>query len=345
MLTVKSIYINAVQFLLVASLLILSACGGGSNSITLPSSIPVPLKAKFASDNLGNLYFADTSNYIIVKVDTSGNATLFAGTLGFQGVRDGVGGKAEFYSPNDIAVDVNGNVYVTDSLKYDCVSCANNVYSSAMVLRAAIRKITPAGVVTTLAGSATAGSVSDIGTTDGIGTSARFLNPQGITTDNNGNVYVADYGNNCIRKIDSSGMVSTYGGKLGQQGIKDGTRDEALFYHPMEIKSDGAGSLYVLHTSGVGSQVRKINPDGSVVTLGTGLHADNLVVNTNTHTLYAVSQFDQGATKNKLFAISSVGQEVITGLTFPSTPWTIAFIPNNSIATLLNGVISKYVIP
>ena len=104
--------------------------------------------------------------------------SVFAGLAGSSGSNDGAGSTARFWTPFGVAVDGAGNVYVADTL--------NNT----------IRKITPNGVVSTLAGLA-----GNPGSNDGIGIHARFRNPWGVAVDNRGNVYVADTSNNTIRKI------------------------------------------------------------------------------------------------------------------------------------------------
>jgi sugar lactone lactonase YvrE len=128
-----------------------------------------------AMDTAGNVYVADMGNYLIRKITPAGVVTTFAGS-GNGGSSDGTGTAANIQSPESVATDAAGNVYVADSY--------NN-----------IRKITPTGVVTTLAGSGTAGS------SDGTSNAASFYQPIGIVTDTAGNIYVADYYNHKIRKI------------------------------------------------------------------------------------------------------------------------------------------------
>jgi sugar lactone lactonase YvrE len=138
-----------------------------------------------AVDGAGNVFVADGNN-TIRKITPSGVVTTFAGTAGSYGSADGTGGAARFSSPEGVAVDGAGNVFVADT--------GNNT----------VRKITPAGVVTTLAGSA-----DSSGSADGTGAAARFNGPQGVAVDGSGNVFVADTGNNAIRKISTSGVVTT----------------------------------------------------------------------------------------------------------------------------------------
>src|SRR6266705_3431006 len=118
---------------------------------------------------------------------------LFAGDMGSNGDADGVGAAARFNGPRAVATDSAGNVYVADTLNFT------------------IRKVTPAGEVTTLAGTA-----GVFGGTDGTGAAASFSCPAGIATDSTGNVYVADDGNNTIRKVTPAGAVSTLAGVAGQ---------------------------------------------------------------------------------------------------------------------------------
>ncbi len=138
-----------------------------------------------AVDSVGNVFVADKFNNSIRKIDLSGNVTTLAG--GDRGFADGLRSAAKFHSPQDVAVDRTGVVYVADPLNDR------------------IRKIDAMGNVTTLAGGVT-------GYADGVGTAAQFDHPVGLTVDSAGNVYVADSGNNRVRKIDPTGNVTTLAG-------------------------------------------------------------------------------------------------------------------------------------
>jgi hypothetical protein len=140
-------------------------------------------------------------------------------------------------------VDAAGNLYVTDSGSYT------------------IRKITPAGVVTTLAGTA-----GVTGSTDGPGASALFNVPLAITADTAGNLYVSDTLNRTIRKITSAGVVSTLAGTAGMSGSDDGTGAAARFQQPLGIAADAAGNVYVADDV----VIRKITPAGVVTTVAGG---------------------------------------------------------------------------
>jgi sugar lactone lactonase YvrE len=195
-----------------------------------------------AVDTNSNVYVADTGNKVIRKISGSGTVTTVAGTAGVNGSADGSGAAALFASPNGIAVDTSGNLYVSD-------------YGNSN-----IRKITSAGVVTTIAGTA-----SSIGSTDGTGAAARFKGPWGIAVDYSGNIYVADFGNSAIRKITSSGVVTTIAGTSGVTGSADGTGAAASFMMPAGVGVDASGNVYVTDT--FNSTVRKITRAGVVSTL------------------------------------------------------------------------------
>jgi hypothetical protein len=186
-----------------------------------------------ATDSSGNVYVTDRDNYTIRKITPAGVVTTLAGLAGNHGSADGTGSAARFYNPQGVATDSSGNVYVADSINSTirkitpvgvvstlaglagshgsadgtgsaarfyfpqggvATDSSGNVYV-ADTLNSTIRKITPAGVVTTLAGLA-----GSFGSADGTGSAARFYYPYGVATDSSGNVYVADAGNNTIRK-------------------------------------------------------------------------------------------------------------------------------------------------
>jgi hypothetical protein len=195
-----------------------------------------------ARDSGGNYFVADATNHTIRKVTSGGVVTTFAGTAGMSGSADGTGGAARFNNPTGVDVDSNGNVYVSDT--------TNNL----------IRKISPAGVVTTLAGL-----VGVSGTSDGQGANALFNRPTGLVVTNSGNVYVADTGNSTIREITAAGMVSTYAGMPGVAGLKDGTGIFAWFNQPLDISLASDGALLVADTGN--AVIRRITSGGVVATL------------------------------------------------------------------------------
>ena len=198
-----------------------------------------------AVDAAGNLYIADQGNYVIRKVDTTGLVTTFAGMGGIKGSANGADSLASFSGPFGVAVDAQGNVYVADA--------GNNQ----------IRMISTAGSVSTFAGTGIAGSAN--GTVD----TTTFNSPLGVAADGSGNLYVADYENNLIRKISSVGMVSTFAG-TGAAGADDGSAATATFDLPEGIAVDAAGNVYVADNGN--DRIRKITPDGQVSTLaGSGL--------------------------------------------------------------------------
>ena len=169
--------------------------------------------------------------------------TTLAGHLGTSGTNNGTGTAAQFNNPIGVAVDTNGTVYVGDRSNH------------------AIRKITSAGVVTTLAGL-----VGTSGTNDGVGVAARFNYPEDVAVDGSNYVYVADNGNSCIRKVAPDGTVTTLAGTAGSPGSDDGTNSTAQFSNPLGIAVDSASNLYVGDT---GNQtIRKITPNGVVTTIG-----------------------------------------------------------------------------
>jgi hypothetical protein len=174
----------------------------------------------------------------------SGDVSTLAGS-GTNGFADGPGSTAQFAYPFGVAADGSGNVYVADT--------DNN----------RIRKIDSLGVVSTLAGTGTAGFA------DGPGATAQFKYPYGVGVDGSGNVYVADTHNQRIRKIDSLGIVSTLAG-TGITGFADGPGATAQFKYPHGVVVDGSGNVFVADT--INQRIRKIDSLGVVSTLaGTGI--------------------------------------------------------------------------
>jgi len=193
-----------------------------------------------AVDASGNLYVADDLNYTIRKI-AGGTVSTLAGVAGQQGETNGQGPAARFYDPQNLAVDSAGNLYVADG------------HGNA------IRKVTPAGDVTTLAGSGTSGSA------DGMGTAAEFDDPTGIAVDATGNVYVADNGNDTIRVITPAGQVSTLAGSPQVAGSADGSGAAASFDGPAGVGVDIAGNVYVADSNN--DTIRMVSPAGAVTTI------------------------------------------------------------------------------
>jgi hypothetical protein len=208
----------------------------GETLFDLPSGVAMDLQS--------NVFVAD--RYTIQKITPAGQVTTLAGKERHAGREDGPGPDARFSDmEKGIALDGAGNLYVADTL--------NNK----------IRKVTLAGtnwVVTTLAGSAQAGSA------DGPGSSARFFKPSGLAVDSAGIVYVADSGNHTIRTITPEGVVSTLAGRAGKADLLDGAATNALFHTPMGVAPDGAGNVYVADTGN--RLLRKITPTRQVVSVG-----------------------------------------------------------------------------
>lgn len=250
-----------------------------------------------AVDSLGNAYIADRGNQTIRKLSAAGIVTTFAGLAGQSGTNDGFGNSARFREPIDIAIDSSDNLYVADSLNHSirkitpgglvstlagfsgtsghqdgntqiatfntpkgvAVDRAGTVYVSDC-FNYAIRKISPDGIVTTLAGNP-----AQPGSADGTNGTARFNIPIGITIGKLGELYVADFNNRVIRKVTPDGVVTTFAGLAGVSGSQDGTNAGARFSSPIDVSVDTAGNLYVAEL--FSHTVRKITPERVVTTL------------------------------------------------------------------------------
>lgn len=193
-----------------------------------------------AADAQGNAYVVDDDAYVR-KVTADGKVTTLAGAGSSNEPVDGTGSAARFASIAGIATDAAGSVYVVDAH--------------------AVRKVSPTGVVTTIAGALGWGG---FGYVDGAAAQARFSGLSGIALDADGNIYVADLINFVVRKITPDGQVSTLAGAPGQRGSADGKGAAARFRVIEKMFVDAAGNVYV---NDLETGLRKITPDGTVTTL------------------------------------------------------------------------------
>lgn len=231
-------------------------------------------------DTFGNIYVADQGNYRIRKITPDGVVSTFAGST--NGYVNGTGTAAKFGGPRDICMDSSGNFYVADWFTHT------------------IRKISPTGVVTTLAGNGVAGNAN------GIGTSAQFNQPTKLAIDPSGNIYVVELGllSNKIRKITPNGVVTTFAGS-GVNGYVDGIGTSAQFDNIKDICVDNSGNLFVADNQ----KIRKITPGAVVTTFIT-----NTVVSTTDLTIDSNNNIYRTTGLDDVRKISSSGvQTQITG--------------------------------
>ena len=195
-----------------------------------------------AVDSSGVVYIADRFNHTIRRYDPVENQVkTIAGKAGETGDADGTGSEARFHEPWGICVTPGGTVYVSDT--------KNNK----------IRKVSPTGEVTTVAGS------GNYGTSNGPALASTFGNPVGIEVDGDGNIYVADHNTHIIRKIGNDGTVSTLAGFPFIPGSADGTGSEAQFWRPYGLTLDHQGNILVADEWN--HKIRRVTPDGVVTTV------------------------------------------------------------------------------
>ena len=238
-------------------LLLTAGCATTPNALlesdaVVATSVKLSGPSGLAIDDAGNLYIADTKNHRILKVTTGGMISTVAGTGRRsawdwrQGGFSGDGGPAisgELNQPSGLAVDGAGNLYIADS--------GNN----------RIRKVTPTGMISTIAGTGKGGFSGDRGPA----TSAKLNKPFGVAIDSAGSLYIADTYNLRIRKVSPIGVISTVAG-IGKGGFNgDGGQATSAKLTPFAVAVDGAGNLYVADF--FNCLVRKVNPAGVINTV------------------------------------------------------------------------------
>jgi sugar lactone lactonase YvrE len=243
-----------------------SGNSGADNGFGTEASFNLPIA--IAVDAAGNVYVADLGNNLIRKINLNGIVSTLAGS-GAAGATNGAGTTASFSAPSGIAVDAAGNVYVADY--------GNNL----------IRKITPDGTVSTLAGSRAPGAA------DGKGTAASFYGPTGVATDNTGNVFVADYGNNLLRKITPGGDVTTLAGANAAFGY---------FNSPTGVTADAAGNVYIADYRN--DRVELVNAAGQIITIAHLYYPSGLTLSASGN-MYASLPIN-----NQVWQINADGQAV-----------------------------------
>ncbi len=228
-----------------------SLSGGYSGDNGAATAAQINSAYYIAADAAGNVYIADNGNSVIRKVNTSGIITTIAGNYAMPGHCNGDGGLATAASlgdPYGITVDGGGNIYFAD------LFCS------------VIRKISPSGIITTIAGNYSLGmGYSGDG---GQATDARLNRPYGVAVDGSGNIFIADNDNNVVRKVNTSGIISTVAGNhtldTGYSG-DGGSAIAAQLHFPVSVAVDIDGSLYISDQgNGV---IRKVDPSGIISTI------------------------------------------------------------------------------
>jgi sugar lactone lactonase YvrE len=226
--------------------------------VSLPAtSIPAksaqfPQPNAVATDRSGNVYFSDSQLHAVFRLDTSGALTRIAGTgsFGYSG-DNGPAVNAQLLNPDAVAADLAGNIFIADSF--------------------VVRKVSPAGIITTVAGGGCCNSPGD----NGPATSAELRLPRAVAVDTSGNLFIAEEGANRIRKVDTSGTITTVAGN-GTAGYAGdgGAAASAQLFAPSGVAADASGNLFIADTDN--HRIREVSPDGIITTLaGNGVAGDS----------------------------------------------------------------------
>lgn len=351
---------NPPSVLIVENPLVISAFAGQEGNAGLLNGTGIGSQFNFPSglavDSSGNVYVADYTNNNIREITPAGSVTTPYGSLsGTAGTSNGSGNNARFNSPNGVATDSSNNVYVADtgnnlirkisggtvstlgaSASFSspsgvAVDSSGNVYV-ADTGHDTIRKITSAGAVSILAGqTGNAGYLNGNATTQ-----ALFNSPTAVAVDSLGNVYVADFNNQVIRKI-SSGVVTTIAGQPGTAGYADGPGAKALFNAPIGLAVDSSNNVYVADSlappngsdAAGNGLLRKISPTGAVSTLAGDVEMNGTTNDTGTNaqffSLQAIAINNAGA----FYLADTYNQTIRKGIPFATSPTQIISLSGN----------------
>jgi sugar lactone lactonase YvrE len=215
----------------------------GDGGVATKASLDDP--SGVAVDGFGNLFIADTGNSCIRKVDTNGLITTVAGdgSAGYSG-DGGAATNASLDGPFGVAVDASGNLFIAD------------------IFNNRIREVDTNGIITTVAGTGSAGYSGD----GGAATNANLSYPAGVAVDGSGNLFIADLGNSCIRKVDTNGLITTVAGD-GSAGYSGdgGAATKASLDDPLGVAVDGSGNLFIADTYNY--RIRKVDTEGFITTV------------------------------------------------------------------------------
>ncbi len=257
-----------------------SGDGGPATGASLDNPVGV------AVDSSGNLYISDRINHCIRKVDTSGTITTFAGTPGTSGCCEdgGPANRARMTWPEGVAVDGSGNLYISDSSNGRlrrvnsqgiittvaaglgintpegiASDSSGNIYIAESSANR-IRRVDTRGTITTVAGTGQGGFSGD----GGLATSALLNRPEDVAVDSSGNVYIADSLNYRIRRVDTSGIITTFAGiGFAYESDGSGPATEAVLPLPSGVAVDGSGNIYIADPSS--QRIKQVDTSGTLV--------------------------------------------------------------------------------